>query len=225
MERYSNAMRVIGCLVSIAVLTAVTASAGNRDVKLQIKITAEKSAYSLGEPIELRYSVTNFGKLDCVIALDYPYLRSSNGQGGIELQDGESTVTSGRQESLKNELFPVRILRPGETLLRKIYLQRFLCEQLSLGKRSFSYKARIVYVERNPAGEQSETADGAGEFAFTVVPPDEKKLRELFDGYLKKTARWRDAQEPIEALSVVYNPIVIPYLVTLIFNSRKSQVQ
>ncbi len=202
-------LHIIVCALSVAAaLSSVTAHA--EDCVLTIRIDRAKPAYEVDEPIEAVATIENQGSADVRIGVAYPSLGGSGGPG-LTLTASGSLKPAANAAGHAGAIEAITLLRPGERLTSRVYLQRFLTG-FAPGHYDVAWTLDMPCLSATLT--ESGIAKGQGRIAFDVVRSPRATLAAVFEGYLKElegtdSTRQREAAEALQAST---SPLVIPYL-------------
>lgn len=200
-------------VAALAMLARAHAQApsASLDVKLG------KSTFIHGEPIEIRVRFLNSGPLPSELIFRYPNLRYGIARGGFEVDAKEAGLTL-VPEPQRADVVMERVIgfkvKSGEAFGTRVFLQRFV-EQPPVGKHDLPFTLLMGYEMEGAPGVKHDVI-AKGRLVFAVTPRDEDKLRKEFENYLAQAkGKTISRREAVEALSVIKDPIVIPFLTQL----------
>jgi hypothetical protein len=176
-----------------------------------------KASYLVGEPIELRLTVSNPTNESISLEVTYPF------QGGISLSrvrnaavetPGEAPATSA-EVGWSTTGFPLQPIEAGQSWSMKVYAQRYM-QAPPAGASQLEY---AVTVRFRGKGQTRGTVTSRGRILVKVAPGTEAELSAALAAIWAPYEASTDYGERLaveQAMSVADTPLAIPYLAKLV---------
>src|SRR5262245_37875127 len=196
----------VAAVAVLGTLASLNSQRPNETATLRVQLA--KRLFLRDEPIELELIFTNQGLAEVTVVANDTKIE-------IEPKAGLDAVAKRDWRSSGPGVRGGFRVAPGRSVTLRDYLQR-LVESPAPGDYRLPFKARLDYYTNHETKKGVlKAVDAQGELRFTVGARDDTKLAVMLDGYLK-SALQADGHDARVALSLVRNPIIVPYLVKVI---------
>jgi hypothetical protein len=176
-----------------------------------VSLTAPKTLYQVGEPIEVAVKLENTGLTDVQVAIGYPSFRAF-GQAGLIFTPVASLRDSERlRNTFVGSLETITSVRSRESITVLVYLERFL-QGLVVRHYEIPWFLEIPCIGIDRA--KNALVSGRGILTFDIAQGSEGYLTSVFESYIQRlqTGNAFHQREAAEALQLAQSPLVIPYL-------------
>lgn len=192
----------------------------NKEPKCSLSIALEKESFAEGEPIKLTLTVSNEGMDPFKFEMKNPWARWTSFNKLTFHSDDPAFGLQSMPFIEYDGLVPAFTLKSGEKREFTLFLQRYVKQPLP-GDHEVNYECELPirfqppedkgYVEVfNP--HFRPFAEGKGKLVFKVEPSRKEELEKIYSHYLDLIKESASRQEADEALSVVEDPLVVPFL-------------
>ena len=177
-----------------------------------------KPVFLDGEPIAITVDIKNNRHQQVWVPISYPWIQGIKfGDARVTLGQSERNMKYGTAgESSSNEFeIPLVPIQAGKHWSIVIYLQRFVPQPPpGIYKLPYFYDLNFYSDDDLPLARDHDV-HARGKVEFRIVPRNSEHLEKIVNQYsdsVDPTEFWK-SRAAIEALSLVRDPVVIPYFV------------
>lgn len=189
---------------------------GDKDSTLKVAVTMAKAVFLEHEPIEFKIALLTAGPGAVKPLLYYPTFLSLGAERRLTFDlKGTNLKDAPYVDMDRFSLFDRRDwLKSGQTLTMRCFLQRHV-SQPSPGKYRLPFKLDADYLMSRPGINNEKATTTKGELAFAVLPKNKAELGNILQSFVDQAKIPEQGTESIEALTVISDPLVVPYLLKL----------
>lgn len=202
-------MMTLTPLFLAATLPGFLAYADDPGPRVQVSLAIGKARYVVGEPVDVRVTFTNKDKKAAQVLTFYPMFEE------VSVESTDLVAGDGWGGSLSST---PQTIEPGKSWSTRFFLQSYVkTPKPGRHRAKIVFQVQACYPEDFPDGPMT-TLKATAEVRFLVEPARPGELIELlrpYDDAIKADGAFADnwaSREAVEALSVVDDPAVIPFL-------------
>jgi hypothetical protein len=207
-----NSNIVLLSVVCGALFVGCASIAGQEAPSVRVRMT--KDRYGMHEPIGINMVFNNPTDQPLLVPLGAPGFVREFLYGLIKFKPKDENIAV-REEFAGLHIFNYRVsqytIQPKEHLEAVVYIQRFY-QQPSVGPHIFSFSFQPQGYLKSANNEKPiEIIKAEGDLKFSVFATDRKQQRGMLEALVKQIREKKNLYD-IEALSVVDDAVVIPFL-------------